>query len=153
MAVELGEEDPKVSLDHFVRLFVNHRSVFDIERTNFEEVLLSIYFSPVHAIAIAVFIICFRRSKLSERLGATCCAVSGSSKCLRELGRKCPRRKSTNVLLPSTGQIFICLHQMRPSFQHQLLREIQSVERLPPELSGAFFSEKLLLLEEQRADA
>jgi hypothetical protein len=38
MAVELGEEDPKVSLDHFVRLFVNHRSVFDIERTNFEEV-------------------------------------------------------------------------------------------------------------------
>ena len=38
MAVELGEEDPKVNLDHFVRLFVNHRSVFDIERTNFEEV-------------------------------------------------------------------------------------------------------------------
>ena len=38
MAVELGEEDPKVSLDHFVRLFVNHRSVFDIERSNFEEV-------------------------------------------------------------------------------------------------------------------
>jgi hypothetical protein len=38
MAVELGEEDPKVNLDHFVRLFVNHRSVYDIERTNFEEV-------------------------------------------------------------------------------------------------------------------
>ena len=38
MAVELGEEDPKVTLDHFVRLFVNHRSVFDIERSNFEEV-------------------------------------------------------------------------------------------------------------------
>ncbi len=38
MAVELGEEDPKVTLDHFVRLFVNHRSVFDIERANFEEV-------------------------------------------------------------------------------------------------------------------
>ena len=32
-------------------------------------------------------------------------------------------------------------------------REIQSVDQLPPELSGAFFSEKLLLLEEQRADA
>ena len=40
MAVELGEEDPKVTLDHFVRLFVNHRSVFDIERKNFEEVLM-----------------------------------------------------------------------------------------------------------------
>jgi hypothetical protein len=40
MAVELGEDDPKVTLDHFVRLFVNHRSVFDIERKNFEEVLM-----------------------------------------------------------------------------------------------------------------
>jgi hypothetical protein len=35
----------------------------------------------------------------------------------------------------------------------QCCREIQSVDQLPPELSGAFFSEKLLLLEEQRADA
>jgi hypothetical protein len=41
MAVELGEEDPRVTLDHFVRLFVNHRSVFDIERKNFEEVVMS----------------------------------------------------------------------------------------------------------------
>lgn len=38
MAVELGEEDPKVNLEYFVRLFVNHRSVYDIERTNFEDV-------------------------------------------------------------------------------------------------------------------
>jgi hypothetical protein len=42
---------------------------------------------------------------------------------------------------------------MHPSFPTPIAREIQSVDQLPPELSGAFFSEKLLLLEEQRADA
>jgi hypothetical protein len=43
MAVELGQEDPKVTLDHFVRLFVNHRSVFDIERANFEQVFFCFF--------------------------------------------------------------------------------------------------------------
>jgi hypothetical protein len=58
-----------------------------------------------------------------------------------------------SVLPPSTGQVFTLSMHMYPLFQHLFCREMQSVDMLPPELSGAFFSEKLLLLEEQRADA
>ena len=106
----------------------------------------------IHNIHSNVVIPFYRLSRLLGRLEATCCGANGSSKCLRVQGKKCPRQKSMNVLLQSTGQVFCCLHVMHAS-NSVFFREIQGVDQLPPELSGAFFSEKLLLLEEQRTDA
>jgi hypothetical protein len=68
-------------------------------------------------------------------------------------GEKMSKAEINECLATINRSGFTLSTHIRPSFQHSFCREMQSVDMLPPELSGAFFSEKLLLLEEQRSDA